>query len=114
MPRNLESSLQIACVKWFRLQYPNALLFSIPNGGNRSVITAVTLKREGATAGIPDIQIAVARHGYHGLFIEMKAAKGRLSDNQKAVIPRLEAAGYKVAVCNSFEQFEQEVKGYLG
>lgn len=114
MPRNLESNLQIACVKWFRLQHRNALLFSIPNGGNRSVITASILKAEGQKAGLPDIMIAVACGGYHGLFIEMKSAKGRLSDNQKAIIPQLETAGYKVAVCSSFEQFQQSVKEYLG
>jgi hypothetical protein len=114
MPRNLESSLQIACVKWFRMQHPRLLLFSIPNGGKRSVVTASILKAEGCLAGIPDIFLAYPHPNYHGLFIEMKAGKGKLSDNQKAVIPQLEAAGYKVAVCNSFEQFEQEVKGYLG
>lgn len=48
--------------------------------------------------GVPDLFIPHANRFYHGLFIEMKTEKGRLSPEQKEVIPRLEAEGYKVAV----------------
>lgn len=43
-----ESQLQIACVKWFNLQYRElqGLLFSVPNGGNRNIIEAKRFKVE--------------------------------------------------------------------
>jgi hypothetical protein len=44
-----ESKLQIAMVKWFRLQYPDHVLYAIPNGGNRSAITGAIMKAEGTT-----------------------------------------------------------------
>ena len=80
--KNLESKLQIECVKWFRLQFSNVLIFSIPNGGQRSLITAKILKAEGTVSGVADLQIMKAKKGYNGLFIEMKYGKGKQSENQ--------------------------------
>ena len=80
--KQLESKLQILCVKWFRLQFPNVLIFSIPNGGQRSLITAKILKAEGTVSGVADLQILKAKKGYNGLFIEMKYGKGKQSENQ--------------------------------
>ncbi len=48
------------------------LLYAIPNGGKRDIVTATRLKATGTKRGFPDIGFPVARHGCHGLFIEMK------------------------------------------
>jgi hypothetical protein len=65
-------------------------------------------KAAGGKAGIPDIFLAVARGGYHGLYIEMKkpslkpvrpTSKGGVSDVQLKVIEQLREQGYRVAVC---------------
>ena len=74
-PGHPESELQRACVRWFRMQYPQHLLFHIPNGGKRNAREAAIFKAEGVVAGIPDLFLAEARHGHHGLFIEMKAGR---------------------------------------
>lgn len=111
--KNQESRLQIACVGWFRLQYPKRIIFAIPNGGKRNAITASILKAEGVLAGVPDLFIPEAANGHNGLFIEMKYDKNGLSDNQKKVIPMLEDRGYKVAVCKTFDAFCAEVSSYL-
>lgn len=109
-----EHHLQVACVRWFRMQYPQYLIYAIPNGGQRNAVVAAKLKAEGVTAGIPDLHIPVARHGYHSLYIEMKNGKaGRLSEHQKECISRLQASGHKVAVCRTFEEFQQEIAEYL-
>ena len=50
--RHLESKLQQAMVKWFRLRHPDLMLFHIPNGGKRSPITAKILKAEGVLPGV--------------------------------------------------------------
>jgi hypothetical protein len=108
-----ESKLQAQCVKWFRYQYPNIILFSIPNGGLRSYKTAVRMKQEGALSGVPDLFLAHASGQWHGLFIEMKHGSNGLSERQKEIIPKLEASGYKVELCKSFEDFIRVINIYL-
>lgn len=112
--RNEEHRLQCACVRWLRYQHPQVLCFAIPNGGARSALTGAMLKAEGVVAGVPDLMVAVPNDGYFGLFIEMKVKPNRPSKEQKKIISRLEDAGYKVAVCYCFEEFEQAVTDYLG
>lgn len=114
--KSMEHDLQVGCVRWFRLAYPSLgrLLFAIPNGGQRNVIVARKLKAEGVVAGIPDLFLAVKRGGYGGLFIEMKnGSKGKLSEAQKTMCDLLQTAGYKIAVCRSFEEFEHTIKLYF-
>ena len=53
--RNEESKLQQSCITWFRLQYPRLakLLFAVPNGSRRDVVTGAIFKREGVVTGDP-------------------------------------------------------------
>lgn len=113
--RSLESNLQIACIEWFRLQYPkySKLLFSVPNGGSRNVIEAKRLKREGVVAGVADILFLKPNKDYPFLCIEMKHGKGKQSENQKEWQKEVEAIGGKYVVCNSFELFKKEIEEYL-
>lgn len=121
--RDREHQIQCACVEWFRMRYRDEIIFSIPNGGARHISTAVAMRAEGQMAGIPDLMVLAARKGYNGLFIEMKKStmgksgrlidKGRLSETQKALLPRIEGKGYKVVVCYSFDDFEREVNDYF-
>lgn len=112
---NDESRLQKACVKWFRTQYPKYILAAIPNGGSRGEIEGAILKAEGVLAGVPDLFLAVPNHAERcgGLWIEMKTEDGVLSANQKAIMPRLKDAGYKVVICRSFDAFESAINDYL-
>lgn len=114
--RHKESSLQIACVRWFKqYAYPRLapLLFAVPNGGYRNPVTAKIMKAEGATAGVADLILLAPSAGFHGLCIEMKTDKGRQSENQKQWQTALENQGYKYVVCRSFEDFQTEVTRYL-
>jgi len=110
---NTESNLQINCVHWFRLAHPTKLIYAIPNGGQRSAITAMFLKREGVVSGVPDLNIPMPCNGFASLYIEMKTAKGQLSANQIAIGQRLRELGNKVVVCRSIEQFIMEVEIYF-
>lgn len=116
---NEESKLQKACVQWFRTQYPQHILFAIPNGGKRGVIEASIMKAEGVLAGVPDLFLAVPQQYEDGvlkapgLFIEMKTPDGAMSDNQKVIMPKLKNAGYPVVICRSFEAFKTAVDDYL-
>ena len=54
-PRHIEESIQVACVKWFRLQYPNLVIFAVPNGGSRNLYEAKNMKESGTLAGVADL-----------------------------------------------------------
>ena len=115
MKSHEESNLQKACVRWFRMQHRplELLLFSVPNGGARSVVTGAILKAEGALRGVADLLLLVPSNGYHGLCIEMKAAKGRQSPHQKLWEQAVTAQGYRYVVINSFDAFRHEIENYL-
>lgn len=113
--RHEESDLQIACVRWFRLQYPQyaRLLFAVPNGGNRNLREAARMKAEGVTAGVADLILLIPRHKYGALCIELKTTKGRQQESQKVWQEAAEKAGNKYIVCRSFEDFRLTIKDYL-
>lgn len=113
--RHPESDLQQACVRWFRLQYPrlSGCLFAIPNGGGRSKIEAAIMKGEGVTPGVSDLFLMIPSDGCHGMFIEMKAGKGRLSEAQDKFLDLADDKGYAVAVCYSLDEFMKAVEGYF-
>ncbi len=109
-----EHALQVECLRWLRLEHPDVLCYAIPNGAYTTKTTARKLVAEGVVHGIPDLCIPIPHNGFSALYIEMKNGKaGRLSDHQKAIIPRLQAYGNKVTVCRTMEEFRNEVDAYL-
>lgn len=108
-----ESTIQCECVRWFRYQYPTRTLFAIPNGGNRSAITGAIMKKEGVLAGVADLFLMSSNGTYHGLFIEMKTAKGKQSESQKQFQFLAECADYKYEIARNFEDFRKIIKNYL-
>ena len=115
MKKTEESDLQIACVSWFRLQYPHLanLLWAIPNGGARDAKTGYWLKREGVLAGASDLVLFVPRPKYASLHIEMKSGKGRQTPEQKRMQLYLQQYGNKYIVCKTFDDFRSEIESYL-
>ena len=117
MKKTSEHSIQSALIRWSRLSvktYPElALLHSIPNGGFRSYKTAREMKAEGVLAGMPDLFLPVARKGFHGMYIEMKSRKGKLSESQKRIIPMLLEQGYNVLIANDWNVAAMEIIKYL-
>ena len=114
--RHQESSLQIACVRWFkRYAYPDLapLLYAVPNGGYRNLITAKVMKAEGATPGVADLILFVPNRDHHALCIEMKTPTGRQSDHQKAWQEAVTRQGYKYIIVRSADEFIHEVTDYL-
>lgn len=88
-------------------------LFAIPNGGARTPIEAKILKGEGVKPGVFDLQLPLARHGFHGLWIEMKADDGVVSEHQEAWRRRMDRAGYATRVCWSWDQARQAISAYV-
>lgn len=108
-------------------------MFAIPNGGQRSKITAANLKAEGVKRGVPDVCLPLpivsepcegsARVGtftrYCGLYIEMKRPKsgsnqaGSTSPDQDDWIAYLRSVGYAVSVCFDWRSAAKEVQSYV-
>ena len=117
--KSLEHAEQVSLMQWWSLQcrrfgIPEQLLFAIPNGGQRNIITAKRMKDEGVRAGIPDLFLAVPRGKFHGLFVEMKKTRGGVvSDAQKACMQMLSENGYCVTVCHGFIEAKTAITRYL-
>jgi len=124
MRNHNEDNLQKACVKWFRLQYPDVVIFAIPNGGQRDAVTGALMKATGTLAGVADLFVMKPKQYYEystqswinekcGLFIEMKAGKGKQTEAQIWFQEHAEKAGYKYAVCRSFDEFKTVIENYI-
>lgn len=90
-----------------------ALLHHIPNGGLRSKSEAKRLKAAGVKAGVPDLCLPVARQGYHGLYIELKAGKGKATASQKQWLDALNAQGYKAIICYGWIEAAKVIIDYM-
>ena len=72
------------------------------------------MKAQGVKAGVPDVCIPVPRCGYHGLYIELKRQRGgKLSEEQKELIPKLRAQGYRVEICKGFHPAADLIEKYM-
>jgi hypothetical protein len=117
--RNPEDRLQEAVCIYLKAQYPQTVFYSIPNGSNKTRHEQHLFKATGLTPGVPDLCIAKPAYGfggktlYHGLYIELKTPKGRLSPAQKEMILRLETNGYLVEVCRSLDEAMAVIDKYL-
>ncbi len=120
-----ESNLQRECVKWFRREHPDLalLLNSVPNGARVKRSQAQVLIAEGLTKGVADLELNVARGGFHGLKIEMKREyedadghrrKTYQEPEQRAWQAAVEAEGYRYEVVRTREEFVELITGYLG
>lgn len=105
-----EHNIQVACVNWFRYQYHNLIIFAVPNGGMRNKVVAAKLKMEGAMAGVADLVIVACNKI---VFIEMKTAKGKQQETQKAFEKSVKALGHEYYVCHSFDEFRSVCKSSL-
>ncbi len=115
-PHDDEHRLQVACVRWFKYQYPSIAhaLFAVPNGGRRDITTGAKLKAEGALAGVSDLILLKSNDKYGALLIEMKTPKGKQSQYQKQWEKDITKHNeYKYIVCHSFEEFQKGVNEYL-
>lgn len=115
--RSREAQEQAIVIQWCKMQekkYPQLFnIFAIPNGGYRNKVEARNLKMQGVKAGVLDLFLSYPSKKYHGLYIEMKYGKNKLTNNQKEWIFRLEQADYKCSVCYSSQEAIQEIKNYL-
>lgn len=128
-----ESDMQQAAVKaidlWLVQHYQHlALVLQRKNGSmqvtsplhanqnayNGNVRSGARSVREGVKSGVFDLTLPVPRGGYHGLYIEVKTGKGKLSFNQKAWLEHYKLNGYRAEVCRSVDEIFKTIVEYMG
>ena len=102
-----EHDIQKAIITYLRYALPGAVIFAVPNGGQRNVIVAKKLKAEGVLAGVPDICII-----YRGkvFFAEVKNEKGRLTENQLGIIEQLLLNDVETYLLRGVDDAEKMIK----
>lgn len=106
-----EKELQIALASY--LDHLNILWAHNPMGGTRIKREAVSLKKQGAKKGFPDIAIYEPNKDYHGLYIELKVGRNKPSEHQKRWLSRLKQKGNMVMVSYSLSECIDVVNKYL-
>jgi len=90
---NAEARQQAAIVEYVRTVAPQIIIWHVPNGGLRDKAVAARLKWMGVLAGVLDLTLALEEG--RCAFWECKRPKGgRLSDDQKEIIAKLESLGH--------------------
>lgn len=99
-----EKEIHKTIIQWVSL-YPKIrrLVMHFANEGKRSVGYGKLLKDLGLRPGVSDLFIAMARHGYHGAWIELKTPIGTLTKVQQEFLDDMKEQGYFTAVCRSIE-----------
>lgn len=118
--KHIESAHQAQVVEWSRwafkanpVRYPHLeMLHCSLNGVKLSGTQAKIAKGQGMLSGVPDLFLPVPKNGYHGLFIEMKSEKGRVTENQHWFLTNAESLGYKIAVCYSAKEAISAIQAY--
>lgn len=113
---DLEHKEQVALFQWLKLKHPSqyAVTYATPNAGKRTPRQGAYMKAEGLKAGVPDICMAVASGGYHGLYIEYKTAKGKPSESQLEWMGNLTANGYQAKICYGLDDAMKTISDYIG
>ena len=110
-----EQKLLFEWMEYAEMAHPELeLAYHVPNEGRRTYRAGYELKKQGMRPGVPDICLPVARGKYHALYIEMKRVKGgKVSDEQKWWIERLNRAGNYAVVCHGFDEARDTILTYL-
>lgn len=124
-PEQSEFELQVSCHQHYKSYCPS-LWWELPDGreaglgwmnkndGKKTEVAGARDKAQGLTPGVPDWQLAVARRGYHGLYVEFKTLSGSASPAQKLMHKALELQGYCVAIIRTLADFGKLLQWYLG
>ena len=106
-----EHDEQVRFVNWFRVHYPDVLIYAVPNGA--TLANGPTqwnyLKSEGAVPGIPDLHIPAWK-----VVIEMKRKTGGVvSPEQSNILGYFESIGWDTVVCHGADEAKQFIKTFI-
>jgi hypothetical protein len=105
-----ESALQQQIFNWYNNNYclknmlNRGMIFSIPNGGTRHIMEAMTLKATGLLKGASDLIVILPNKKL--IFVELKMPKGVQSIEQKDFESRVILLGFEYYIIRSLEEFK--------
>jgi hypothetical protein len=109
-----EQAVVFEWAKWMQGQIPELKwMFHIPNGGSRNPREAKNLKRQGVKKGVSDIFLPVPRHGWSGLWIELKVENNKLTPEQAEFQEDMRKAGYWAEECRCADKAINTIREYL-
>lgn len=106
-----ESALQQQIFNWYNNNYclkntvNRGMIFSIPNGGTRHIMEAMTLKATGLLKGASDLIVILPSKKL--IFVELKMPKGIQSIEQKDFQSRVILLGFEYYIIRSLEEFKE-------
>lgn len=89
-------------------------LLAIPNGGARDAREGARLKAEGVKPGVSDLLLPLRRHGFGGLWIELKAPRKKPDWRQRAWLDRMAKAGYRAEWRDNWPDAASVIADYTG
>lgn len=113
-----EHEEQVTLFEWATLherKYPALKrMYAIANAGAGAQSgQAGKMKGEGVKPDVPDICLAAASSGHHGLYIELKALDGVLRPSQAEWLLTLRYAGYAAEVAFGWEEARDIIEAYI-
>lgn len=117
-----EAIVQIALVRWIRLQHPEVSkhIIKIDNEGQRSFVGHDLATKQGLHIGASDLFIAWPCNGFHGAFIEIKKEGWKLvtsnqehHERQMLFLEKMMKAGYFGALCVGIDECIAAITLYL-
>jgi hypothetical protein len=105
-----ERQLHASIVQWAGYALPQVIVHHAMNEGRRGGDARKWLRESGAQTGWPDLEVL-----YYGcvLFLELKIGNRPLTLAQDHCHNRLRLAGFRVALCRSFEQAQAEIHRFV-
>lgn len=109
----LASYLDSIGVLWFHPANERQLQVRVNSKGQHYSPLGAKLKRKGVKPGVPDIIIFEPHGKYHGLMLELKVGKNKITPNQSKWIDELKKRNYLVMVSYSLEECTLIIEKYI-
>lgn len=110
-----EDRLQRGLMNWLQYKYPaiKKMTFASAGGIRTWGRVMADMKKTGYQPGTFDLNIAVARQGFHGLFLEVKPLRGVASPAQKEYGVLLRKEGYCARIEKGWKRCREAIEDYL-
>ena len=106
-----EALTQIQIIEFVK-QCTDIPVIHIANQRKCSVQEGMILKRMGVAFGVSDLFFPRGNEKYSGMWMELKAPKGKLSKNQDDFLCKMAKEGYYSCVCYSSANGIQVIKDF--
>ena len=110
-----ETDLHVEVVSFLKKRYPHSL-FTVTLGENQdTAFKRIDSFKKGYLRGSPDLIINNLHKHYTGFCIEFKSPKGNgvLSPDQSMMLRQYQNNGFKILVCNDYDQIIEQIIEYF-